>query len=346
VKPLHDELGVKKGLMTTIHAYTNDQKLTDVYHPDMRRARSATQSMIPTKTGAAAAVGLVLPELAGKLDGFAVRVPTINVSLVDLTFEAGRETTVEEVNSIVKGNFQIVVRCKITKLILGFLAAENKQHDSGRLLPYISELGSMRGLLASMGETRSIGTAIGSLLIGLYSVVLIQHTTFHTFWLESLKTAEDFYERIGLCKTRSTRHNTGQPFVAPFLPLPNQVYFNKLLQHTHREQQKEFCAALTIQRYWFDHKYMALFHTLQQLINEIMQLFERQRPRKEEMILDDFLGYLYSPKTIRYGSDDIFNVKDESQKQLEYQLCKRYLDKKPYNQLALVQEIIQRYMPK
>lgn len=102
VKPLHDELGVNKGIMTTIHAYTNDQKLTDVYHPDLRRARSATQSMIPAKTGAAAAVGLVLPELVGKLDGFAVRVPTINVSLVDLTFESSRDTTVEEVNSIVK----------------------------------------------------------------------------------------------------------------------------------------------------------------------------------------------------------------------------------------------------
>lgn len=102
VKPLHDAIGVNKGLMTTVHAYTNDQKLTDVYHPDLRRARSATQSMIPTKTGAAAAVGLVLPELAGKLDGFAVRVPTINVSLVDLTFEAARETTVEEVNAILK----------------------------------------------------------------------------------------------------------------------------------------------------------------------------------------------------------------------------------------------------
>lgn len=102
VKPLHETLGVDKGLMTTIHAYTNDQKLTDVYHKDLCRARSATMSMIPTKTGAAAAVGLVLPELAGKLDGFAVRVPTINVSMVDLTFEAGRETTVEEVNNIIK----------------------------------------------------------------------------------------------------------------------------------------------------------------------------------------------------------------------------------------------------
>jgi glyceraldehyde 3-phosphate dehydrogenase len=102
VQPLHRELGVLKGLMTTVHSYTNDQVLTDVYHSDLHRARSATQSMIPTKTGAAAAVGLVLPELNGKLDGFAVRVPTINVSLVDLTFEAGRPTTVEEVNAIMK----------------------------------------------------------------------------------------------------------------------------------------------------------------------------------------------------------------------------------------------------
>ncbi len=102
VKPLHEKLGVVKGLMTTVHSYTNDQVLTDVYHSDLRRARSATMSMIPTKTGAAAAVGLVLPELNGKLDGFAIRVPTINVSIVDLTFEAGRETTVEEVNAIMK----------------------------------------------------------------------------------------------------------------------------------------------------------------------------------------------------------------------------------------------------
>ncbi|HUR56583.1 MAG TPA: type I glyceraldehyde-3-phosphate dehydrogenase [Opitutaceae bacterium] len=102
VKVLHDKLGVVQGLMTTIHSYTNDQVLTDVYHEDLRRARSATMSMIPTKTGAAAAVGLVLPELNGKLDGFAVRVPTINVSLVDLTFTAARATTVDEVNAIMK----------------------------------------------------------------------------------------------------------------------------------------------------------------------------------------------------------------------------------------------------
>jgi glyceraldehyde 3-phosphate dehydrogenase len=102
VKPLHEKLGVLQGLMTTIHAYTNDQVLTDVYHEDLRRARSATQSMIPTKTGAAAAVGLVLPELNGKLDGFAIRVPTINVSVVDLSFTAARATTVDEVNGILK----------------------------------------------------------------------------------------------------------------------------------------------------------------------------------------------------------------------------------------------------
>jgi glyceraldehyde 3-phosphate dehydrogenase len=102
VKALNDRIGVVNGLMTTIHAYTNDQVLTDVYHTDLRRARSATMSMIPTKTGAAAAVGLVLPELNGKLDGFAMRVPTINVSIVDLAFVAKRATTVDEVNSAVK----------------------------------------------------------------------------------------------------------------------------------------------------------------------------------------------------------------------------------------------------
>lgn len=101
-KALNDSVGIVSGLMTTIHAYTNDQVLTDVYHSDLRRARSATMSMIPTTTGAAKAVGLVLPELKGKLDGFAMRVPTINVSIVDLTFTAGRETTVEEINSIMK----------------------------------------------------------------------------------------------------------------------------------------------------------------------------------------------------------------------------------------------------
>jgi glyceraldehyde 3-phosphate dehydrogenase len=100
VKPLHEKLGLVSGLMTTIHAYTNDQVLTDVYHEDLRRARSATQSMIPAKTGAAAAIGLVMPELTGKLDGFAMRVPTINVSIVDLSFIAARETTVKEVNDI------------------------------------------------------------------------------------------------------------------------------------------------------------------------------------------------------------------------------------------------------
>ena len=102
VKALHERIGVVSGLMTTIHSYTNDQVLTDVYHTDMRRARSATMSMIPTKTGAAAAVGLVLPELNGKLDGYAMRVPTINVSIVDLCFVAKRATSVDEVNNAVK----------------------------------------------------------------------------------------------------------------------------------------------------------------------------------------------------------------------------------------------------
>jgi glyceraldehyde 3-phosphate dehydrogenase len=102
VKPLHESMGIVSGYMTTVHAYTNDQQLSDVYHSDVYRARSATQSMIPTKTGAAAAIADVLPELAGKLDGLAVRVPTINVSLVDLTFNASRETSVDEVNQVLK----------------------------------------------------------------------------------------------------------------------------------------------------------------------------------------------------------------------------------------------------
>lgn len=101
-KALHESVGIEHGLMTTIHAYTNDQVLSDVYHKDLRRARSATMSMIPTTTGAAKAVGLVLPDLAGKLDGFAMRVPTINVSVVDLTFTAGRDTTAEEINQILQ----------------------------------------------------------------------------------------------------------------------------------------------------------------------------------------------------------------------------------------------------
>jgi glyceraldehyde 3-phosphate dehydrogenase (phosphorylating) len=101
-KPLNERIGIQNGLMTTVHAYTNDQVLTDVYHEDLRRARSATMSMIPTKTGAAAALGLVLPELNGKLDGYAIRVPTINVSIVDLTFIAARDTSADEVNAIMK----------------------------------------------------------------------------------------------------------------------------------------------------------------------------------------------------------------------------------------------------
>jgi glyceraldehyde 3-phosphate dehydrogenase len=102
VKVLHETVGLERGLMTTVHAYTNDQVLTDVYHKDLRRARSATQSMIPTKTGAAAAIGLVLPELDGRLDGFAIRVPTINVSVVDLTFTSARDTKADEINQAMR----------------------------------------------------------------------------------------------------------------------------------------------------------------------------------------------------------------------------------------------------
>lgn len=101
-KVLNDSVGIVAGIMTTVHAYTNDQVLSDVYHTDLRRARAATQSMIPTKTGAATAVGLVLPELKGRLDGFALRVPTINVSLVDLSFTSRRKTSVEEINALMK----------------------------------------------------------------------------------------------------------------------------------------------------------------------------------------------------------------------------------------------------
>jgi len=120
-KPINDALGIQQGLMTTIHSYTNDQKLSDVYHSDLYRARSATQSMIPTKTGAAGAVGLVLPELNGKLDGMAVRVPTINVSLVDFSFYTKKLTTIEEVNSIIQtasaGPLKGVLQCNSLPLV-------------------------------------------------------------------------------------------------------------------------------------------------------------------------------------------------------------------------------------
>jgi glyceraldehyde 3-phosphate dehydrogenase len=120
-KPLNDALGIESGLMTTIHSYTNDQKLSDTYHNDLYRARSATQSMIPTQTGAASAVALVLPELYGKLDGMAVRVPTINVSLVDFTFYTQRATSVEEVNAIIaaasKKSANNILQCNSLPLV-------------------------------------------------------------------------------------------------------------------------------------------------------------------------------------------------------------------------------------
>jgi glyceraldehyde 3-phosphate dehydrogenase len=130
VKPLHDKLGVTTGLMTTVHAYTNDQVLTDVMHEDLRRARSATMSMIPTKTGAAAAVGLVLPELNGKLDGYAIRVPTINVSIVDLSFIASRDTTVDEVNAIMKEASEAPGMKGILGYNKGPLVSVDFNHDS------------------------------------------------------------------------------------------------------------------------------------------------------------------------------------------------------------------------
>jgi len=129
VKPLHDKIGVVNGLMTTVHAYTNDQVLTDVYHEDLRRARSATMSMIPTKTGAAAAVGLVLPELNGKLDGYAIRVPTINVSIVDLSFIAARDTTADEVNAIMKAASESAALKGILNYSTGPLVSVDFNHD-------------------------------------------------------------------------------------------------------------------------------------------------------------------------------------------------------------------------
>ena len=129
VKPLHDKIGVLNGLMTTVHAYTNDQVLTDVYHEDLRRARSATMSMIPTKTGAATAVGLVLPELNGKLDGYAIRVPTINVSIVDLSFIAARDTTADEVNAIMKAASESGPLKGILNYSTGPLVSVDFNHD-------------------------------------------------------------------------------------------------------------------------------------------------------------------------------------------------------------------------
>ncbi len=129
VKPLHDAIGVVSGLMTTVHAYTNDQVLTDVYHEDLRRARSATMNMIPTKTGAASAVGLVLPELNGRLDGYAIRVPTINVSIVDLSFIAARDTTVDEVNAIMKAAAESGPLEDVLNYSTGPLVSSDFNHD-------------------------------------------------------------------------------------------------------------------------------------------------------------------------------------------------------------------------
>jgi glyceraldehyde 3-phosphate dehydrogenase len=139
VKPLHEKLGIVSGLMTTIHSYTNDQVLTDIHHSDLRRARSATHSMIPTKTGAASAVGLVLPELKGKLDGLAIRVPTINVSLVDLSFIAARNTTVEEVTQILTEASQVAPLKGILTLSTLPLVSVDFNHNPASSIIDVSE---------------------------------------------------------------------------------------------------------------------------------------------------------------------------------------------------------------
>ena len=151
VKPLNDTIGLVSGLMTTIHAYTNDQRLTDVYHEDIRRARSATMSMIPAKTGAAAAVGLVLPELNGKLDGYAIRVPTINVSLVDLSFIAARDTSAEEINSIMKAAASEGPLKGILQYVDAPLVSVDFNHDSASS-SYDSSLTKVSGRLVKVGS--------------------------------------------------------------------------------------------------------------------------------------------------------------------------------------------------
>lgn len=150
VKPLNDTIGLVSGLMTTIHAYTNDQRLTDVYHEDIRRARSATMSMIPAKTGAAAAVGLVLPELNGKLDGYAIRVPTINVSLVDLSFVAARDTSVDEINSIMKTASEGALK-GILNYVTAPLVSVDFNHDPASS-SYDTSLTKVSGRLVKVGS--------------------------------------------------------------------------------------------------------------------------------------------------------------------------------------------------
>lgn len=150
VKPLNDAIGLVSGLMTTIHSYTNDQRLTDVYHEDIRRARSATMSMIPAKTGAAAAVGLVLPELNGKLDGYAIRVPTINVSLVDLSFIAARDTSIDEINSIMKTASEGALK-GILNYVTAPLVSVDFNHDPASS-SYDTSLTKVSGRLVKVGS--------------------------------------------------------------------------------------------------------------------------------------------------------------------------------------------------
>ena len=172
VAPLHKTVGVENGLMTTVHAYTNDQNLSDVYHSDLYRARSATHSMIPTKTGAAAAIGLVLPELQGRLDGLAVRVPTINVSLVDLTFTASRDTSVEEINGILasaaKADSYGVLACNTQPLVSADFNHNayssnfdaNHTRVSGRLVKVLSWYDNEWGFSNRMLDTGCLMAAV------------------------------------------------------------------------------------------------------------------------------------------------------------------------------------------
>jgi len=150
-KALHETLGIEKGLANTVHAYTNDQRLNDVYHTDLRRARAAAHSMIPSKTGAAAAIGLVVPELDGKLDGLSVRVPTLNVSLLDLTVNVGKETSVEEVNAILTKAAEEMASSGVFKVNELPLVSSDFNHNSASSIADITQtrvFGNMVKILA------------------------------------------------------------------------------------------------------------------------------------------------------------------------------------------------------
>jgi len=173
-KALHDTLGIEKGLANTVHAYTNDQRLNDVYHTDLRRARAAAHSMIPSKTGAAAAIGLVVPELDGKLDGLSVRVPTLNVSLLDLTVNVGKDTSVEEVNDILVSAAEKMQHSGVFKVNELPLVSSDFNHNSASSIADITQtrvFGNMVKILAWYDNewgfsNRMIDTAATMLALG------------------------------------------------------------------------------------------------------------------------------------------------------------------------------------